>query len=500
MCYKNYDEWVEYIGNKYCSILLKKSGGDIKTWFNTIKTEEMEEEINNYHLGGDCPEISMIVATIAWGFDNINYNESTHKARSTYKGVRTRYSSGEGIFASLRNNWDKNDTKYSFSQIQLDIPSENQEGVYNWIEMCSALQKRYGIFKSLDDLNKFVFSVGRKSVFGNYGFYMRDLTHICLAYAIMHGYSIDEEKHLLQQAINAVVRAHSEVNREDHSAKNTYTEEARGVFEQWYNINKDQVKSFKCGDDNEKNFIQELSDNSMYIIKNITGYEHWSALKIVLNTLVEVNDSNDDAEVIGYEFADRLYAVYDEFVDLNEINIWDFRTHLKKDSVKGHIIKSLGIDKIVDADEKDNKKMNSKVKTAVNDAKDKVKIDDGIIAEFQSENMYEIEIEDIAKDIINNSLRYIYMIALMKQIKNQESCETAMSAIEYINKKLSEAGMRDVEDYSQMGNSAIPIDGPRDFFDGFIVECMYYEEKQEFNVVSGFDTFMQYMLNNAETL
>lgn len=28
MCYKNYDEWVEYIGNKYCSILLKKSGGD----------------------------------------------------------------------------------------------------------------------------------------------------------------------------------------------------------------------------------------------------------------------------------------------------------------------------------------------------------------------------------------------------------------------------------------------------------------------------------------
>lgn len=474
MCYINYDEWVEYIEKKYCDFSEKRAGG-FREWFkdcadnNSRLCEELVFLGNNH-------EVSLMMATVAKVFDTALYNEETHRAKSRDdSGKQTRYSSG-AFYKAIKLAWDND-------ELQICIPNDVVNSSYYWVEVISALQKRYSIFGSLDDLNEFVFAVGQKSVFSNYGFYMRDLTHVCLAYAIIHGYSLEEERKLLQRAIEAVENAPHKISNEERSAKKTYTKEAKETFEKWFIISENQVMSFKYGDDNETNFINMLTDNRKYIIKNINGFSHWSALKVVLDTLFQNSYNDERVEDIERKFKDRLLIVYGELSDLNDIDITQLCSDIEECSLREYLIKSLSLDKIAQRYQIDIKRANREIEYSTND-KDSPKI------RITKEN---------AMDIISVSLRYIYIVALMKQIKNQESCETVMSAIKYINKKLFDAGMRDIDDYLQMGNSAIPIDIPRDFFDGFIVECMYYEEKQELEVVSGFDTFMQYLLNNAET-
>lgn len=473
MCYNNYDEWVEYIECKYHGYDEKRASGGFQAWFNRCakKRKAICDELKLLQKM-ERPEVSLMMATVAKVFDTALYDEEKHMAKSRDdSGKQTKYSSG-AFYKAIKLAWDND-------ELQICIPNDEVKSSYYWVEVASALQKRFEIFKSLDDLNEFVFAVGQESVFSNYGFYMRDLTHICLAYAIIHGYSLEEERKLLLRTIETVDVAHLDITREERLAKNTYTQEAKETFEKWFIISEDQVMSFKYGDENETNFINILAYNSRYIIKNINGFSHWSALKVVLDTLFRNNDDDECVEDIERTFKDRLFALYGEVADLNSIDMTRLCSNVEEHSLREHIIKSLGIDKMALI----------------------YKVPANATQKFSADNNtpeMTIKKQD-AFDIIADSLRYVYMVALMKQINNQESRETAMSAIEYINKNLSDAGMRDIEDYSQMGNSAISIDAPRDFFDGFVVECMCYEERQGLDIVSGFDTFMQYILNNAET-
>lgn len=492
MCYTDYNEFVGYINKKYEEYTKSHQRGSFSRWIKnlvdtnpSIKADfdefviyrKNESEPNYrpkdihpksgkpmYNKDNDLPDFIAKIISHAFYADRIPDDTLERKKHRRIRELNHNRDK-ESPWTNIRN--------YCLgTEIPLDI--DEFKPYCSWVEICSAFQKRYGIFGSLDDLNKFVFAVGSESVFSNCGFYMRDLTHICLAYSILHGYSIDEEKLLLQRATEAVGRAHREVSREERSAKNTYTEEAREVFEQWFNINKDQVKSFKCGDDNEKNFIQDLSDNCKYIITKIIGYNHWSALKIVLDTLFRNNDDDECVEDIERKFKDRLLALYGEVADLNNIDMAWLCSVVEEHSFREYLIKSLGIDKM------------ARIYKVASNATQKFSADN---------NTPEMTIKkQDGLDIIADSLRYVYIVALMKQIKNKDNYETTMAAIQYINKKLAEVGMREIEDYTKIGNNAIPTDMPKDFVDGFIVECICYEEKRCFDVVSGFDTFMQYIL------
>ncbi|MDE7107076.1 MAG: hypothetical protein K2O39_02010, partial [Clostridiales bacterium] len=144
----------------------------------------------------------LIATAVAKAFYPECYDKSRDIViKATEKG-QTDFFGSRAIGKFLSNNWFG--TEIMPIRIpDVNCPKDKKEAPYYWIEICSAMQRKYSVFRDVDDINDFIFTVGQNqeaSALLDYGFYIRDIQHLCLAFSILHGYSVEEYRELYQQA------------------------------------------------------------------------------------------------------------------------------------------------------------------------------------------------------------------------------------------------------------------------------------------------------------
>ena len=224
----------------------QKERSGFRNWLNELVKNEPVKTAYNNHLNGlgkessgrprdtgenDSNALYFLEGVIAEAFYQdafVDYPNNIH-----FKDGGVFSSQGGSYYKTLLNSWEEKHV------IEFQLPDffnlSEQQDRFCWIEICSALQKVFHnnpVFKSVDDLNKFIISVGRSddnAPLRAYGLYVRDINQLCLAYGILHGYSVAEILSLAKEAQACLRNAHILVEKIE-SANKTATLELKNKF------------------------------------------------------------------------------------------------------------------------------------------------------------------------------------------------------------------------------------------------------------------------------
>ncbi len=573
MRYNNYDEWVEDINERYSESKKATTKVGLKQWFDGLDNNNIKADICRLskmtyvgRSGNLCEDI--ILTAWAQAFYPNFYNSENDIVIKGDRRHETDFNVSRKYGKILRGYFN------GTISMPLKIPNgEDSNEPYYWVIICSALQRRYSIFGSLDDLNKFIFTVSDMKICGelqNYGLYVRDINELCLAYAILHGYSLGDEINLLQSADEIIKSEQANILSEARAAENTYTKIAKDSFKDFL------TAPFVQNDD--ENFLAAVKANAKVFIKNDTEaktvqHNHWSSLK----KLLEIRNSiYRDRKSIGRDFESRIESIirlYKSLIgedalsmdcseselrafllgclavdDMQIITEWtdtwlnDYSNlGIQMDNINYHYrqndlfkqkygsiiewylhtiagfkadLRALEMKIINTKDEQQQKKLKAeekKIEVAMKDYKkalrenyvDKIKDRQSKIKKAEdsveeiNKDMQDalMEIDIAIADIIRAHMRYICIYATIKDI--QEEAKTAAYALKLVNDNLRAAGFREIEDFEIDGVGEVTAnDSPCDWFDWFVVQTIIFEEKQNNDFVSGYETFMDYVFGS----
>lgn len=449
MSVTTYDAWVEEINQKYIEYTEQRVVGGFREWFNRCVSENnnLREELYNLEEKNPrtkTPEVSLMMASVAKVFDEELYDEGKRTAKSRDgSGKQTRYSSG-AFYKAMKLAWDN-------GALQIAIPHNEDKSTYYWVEVASALQKRFEIFNSLDELNVFIStacdSAINESELGIYGIYIRDINQLCLAYGILHGYSIGEYKQLLKDCKDAVTEFSGDPQQ------TATVDIIRCAFDKYF---KDPFH------DDKNDFVDTVRNNSDKIL--LSGGLHTQVIKYVYNRFNNLYDGIRSVDERRKEAKDESYDDYIQFDVLRMI----FRQPLLEFSLK----------------ERET------------------------LTYLRKELAHRFNVLSQIDSVISNgndwygqfilNLRY-YIIALaIKGLNDNKKSTNAVFAINYINQQLNECGFRPIDVKIEADNTnEIEM---RDIFDWFIVQALKHEEivNPKLGIpISGYRTFLKYVYNRT---
>ncbi|MDE6200538.1 MAG: hypothetical protein K2M47_01475 [Clostridiales bacterium] len=293
MCYSNYNEWIRYIEDKYREYDEKRVAGGFRGWFKKILSKGELDKLREDLVRFGQNEEKLILTAWAQAFEPQYYDSQKDVVIKCSHGIRTPFDASQ-TYGSTFKNYFKGKT------IPLDIPKDGKvDEPYYWILIISALQKRYGIFSSLDDLNEFVFSAGEDIKLSKYGFYVRNIYHISLAYAILHGYSLKQLQSLQKACLRLKHRDDKTVGEKTNDAKQrdvskTRTAAIRRGLDDILNVTRDIIENCRSNDEHENAFLEFVYNNRTDFMAEEKVVGHWSSLKRVLEVLADSNNDYKD--------------------------------------------------------------------------------------------------------------------------------------------------------------------------------------------------------------
>lgn len=450
MHYDCYSNWVNDIETEYAKDLNQKEIGGFRSWFNKCikKNKKLNDELKLLQKA-KTPEVSLMMASVAYIFDDTLYDEGKHTAkREDDNKKQTRYSSG-AFYKAIKLAWDND-------ELQIDIPNDRKPSSYYWIEVISALQNRFGIFSSLDDLNEFIFSAGNKAVddseWGIYGLYLRDINQLCLAYSILHGYSVNELKQLLSDCNNAVKKFCGDPQQ-------TATVEVI-----WKTFDKFLEEPFdqNSKEQDAQEFVLAVEANAEKILTSV-GL-HTQVVKMVYN---HFNCLYGNEKSIDERRKESKEESYDEYIQ------FDILRMILRQPLQDFVLKEREELTGLRAELAHRFNVLAKINQVIE----------------KSQDWY-------GQFVLN--LRYYVVALCIKKLSENRKSTNAVFAVEYINLQLKECGFRPIE--ATVGaNNTIKIE-MKDNFDWFVVHALKLEEMINPKIgkpISGYTTFMKYVYNRG---
>lgn len=503
MSYTSYEEWITYIEDTFAErqknnrsksdLSAEERVGGLQAWFTRIKDYNCNIKIRNelnrlasLEYLGQAKVIDMDLILSAWAkhfhehfYDNENRHVIKKRSQKATKDDEFDVSQKYGRF--IRNNWD------GVEVMTIKVPSLNDdpksESSFYWYEICSSLQREYQIFNSIQDINKFIFIVGKNkdtSELLEFGLYIREVQHLCLAFAIMHGYSLSEYRDLYRKASQIEMRGDP-----NYTATINLTDKA---FQKY-------LMGFSCNI-NVDDFLQDIKDHSNLLLNKKSF--HKTLINDVMESFIDKFEEmllcDIDSWKKDYHSAiDRVIKIIDIFSD-NILNI-DFAGIVDDGALRSYLLNRLGIThmkKIIDYSDELDVLKNIRI-----GAVDEIKVGAPIKLDRKlSQNLWTFmrsmvivsELYDLENDIDCGEF--------IKKIDN----ENVERIIIKINESLRYYNMR-LLDYEGCEDNVLNV--THDLFDWAVIESLKYEQykykkqiESEINVgmigITG-RTFMRYL-------
>ena len=432
-------------------------------------------------------------------------------------------------------------------------------------ELCSALQikSRYTLFASLDDLNRLImelnanYTAGVSGVLRNFGFYIRNVSDLCNAYAIMHGYDRAKTSELIEKACDLIKAQSGRKPRENA----TLTRQVAVDFKKFLKgEDKSDEEAFLAavGKERERLFlpdeIVETFSNKKYaeefnklsacykgVLKKfdklkaerVSSYlENWRAR--IKDSIIKSADGGGTVEDYGAKYnalleklkeSADLKAAEECFERAEKLMSENSKLFITRRKIMPHwsSVKELYMGfnyddwedsyqterdfvtrlKEMDADflektgwlEEDGQSFFSSAKSGLRGY-----ILDRLNIRPHKEERCSVGRQDELSDMLNDAFRCRFIAILMKNLSESEGeteCANARSAITYINGKLSKAFYREINEYDC-----------HDIFDWFVVCCIRREEEyatehpeeyEDWNAnISGWNMFCDFMSGKAQ--
>lgn len=492
MNYTNYNEWVKYIEETHNShqanLNTKNTTSGLKIWFDSIVKENdtIKKELNRLSSirseKTTVPiELDLIMTAVAKAFYPQYYDKDNNIV------IKKDSNKAPTIFAAEKK-YGQNLTYYWQGKIiPVSIPKVDGKLPHYWIEICSALQKEYHIFESLNDINNFIFTINNNqhsdeishSELFNFGLYVRSIQHICVAYAILHGYSVMQCRALLGKCIKIEQNVIG------------YPEETRTVGL------KRELEEYIISK-SEDTLINWIENNSQRFL-NDSRLKHKTAVNEVLQRL-----GGSDELKSTHDFKKRIERVVELFLKatqmsekkrsselkrylLDQIDITSMlamadKFELMRDQIsltngsqEEQYITQEGREAIRRDISSKNKSKTTKDETVENHVRQ---------AEAERRNEAEekaLELQEqgetIAAEFINTSLRNMLIVYEMSQMPAR--FDNALFPIDdQLNGMLLKCGLRDIafsESENQSDVSVINI--THNMFDWVVVESLIFEEQ-----------------------
>ena len=518
MRYNDYEAWAKSIEEAYTSrqagINANAQTSGLKIWFDSLAEKhvgiqkELERLSSIRGAKQTVPaELDLIMSAIAKAFYPQFYDEEKKIViKKDANKAKTTFYADQPYGRSLTNYWDG-------KTLPISIPDVESKAPHYWIEICSALQKEYTIFHSLNDINNFIFAISNHQYGGdqlrselyNFGLYTRSVQHICVAYAIFHGYSVAQCRELLRTCT------------EIEQAIEGYPEETRTLTLQKEFEEHVLIKS-------ERGFLDWLKENRRRFLRG-NALKHKTAVNEVLKRFGGPSELD-----VTHDFKNRLERVVELFLEATglsenaggsalkaylseQINVGAMQALVEKlDAMREQINLTIGSqdEQYLSPDEIEavrrvladkNKTHKTKDETVANNVR---KIEEARKAKAEKAALeYREEGEEIAAEIINMALRN--MVIVYEMARMPRTFDNALTAIdEQINYELLRCGLREIS-YAEANDSqdGSVLNNTHNLFDWVVVESLIFEEQsymEKINAgtetssdcVSG-DAFMRYL-------
>ncbi|MDE6200591.1 MAG: hypothetical protein K2M47_01750 [Clostridiales bacterium] len=475
MYYLNYSDWVEYIESEYekrtvqhrakGSLSDEEKAGGLHAWFNRVakRVEKINVELSRikslkFKGQSEIVELDLIATAMAKAFYPECYDKNRGIVIKATESGQTDFFGSRAIGKFLSNNWFGNEI------VPIKAPNaypskDSEENPYYWIEICSAMQREYAVFRDIDDINYFIFTAGQNkepSALVEYGIYIRDVQHLCLAFSILHGYSVAEYRELYRQACEIKVLGDA-----DETATAQIVRERLGDY-------------LVCGSKTNEDLlaaVQKYSGLLLHKTKESRRSLINKCLDIIIGNGETTAMSSKDIEYmmeLDRSVRERLQRIHDNYLFQIDISTEsgageaDLRTYLRN---------RCGLN-LVDFTYSDS--------------------------------------DDATSDSIENALRCMLIIFRLNGIKTAErSYNNAADLIDDINDQLINCYMRPMDytfDIDRASGSIINI--THDMFDWVIVESLKFEQAVYEQNVSAWsmdddsiwgETVMRYIRGGVET-
>lgn len=458
----NFAQWCEFVNNQFLNKKNKRIVG-FSNWFNSIKEQDNFDEEKKSKFA----EVFALISRPQRGRgkkrepNDEKYFLALVVAKSFYKEEFEYFQccnkfNDEGIFKSsgaymkaissfLRNEKTDDSDVENGSKINL---TQLSNSAY-WFEIASALQKQFSLFSTIDDINKYVRAISRFDVtlpYIDYGLYVRNVNELCVAFSIIHGYSVEQADELIRKGTSALIDAQDKkVNKVNLNT--TQTQELQESF------------FAKISRLDEETFISNIIVNCDKLV--LCGANtHWSTVEQVASDVIsgiEVEDLKECKTVEG-----RLSLICEEFYNkrIRESNIDNISDNCDYGCDKNlgqYLLGRLG---------------------------------------FLDNN---IKPEQYVQTMTLGPIRCLYIVSIMKDLYKGEEFDAynVRNAISHINGVLNFAFLREI-DY-KIDNNKININST-DIFDWFITECLNYEQELDLGRISGYSAFIQYVSASIKEL
>lgn len=466
-----FKRWAEKMEGEYEKKKADKNGS-FEQWFNKLKE-------SNKNIGEDFSKLGLdpknfIALKIAEAFYPEWIENGELKPGSIFNnddnyGSAIKRAFENGLSVSRLDRYIS-DTKKRRSK------NGKTQDTWYWVEICSVLQKSYNycIFNSIKDINVFLTRVARKTNksaskdLKDYGLYVRDLNDLCIAYAILHGYSFKETRALMINCKN-IVSESQEVVR-NNVANTTLTQELLDVFDQ----NSEQLKNMS-----KDKFLEKVRSRAADFLPH-KSEKHWStykkAITIAINTPHEEKAFNIRMSDLNDDFLDEELPGIENIIDEQELTC---KPKKNKDSLRATILAEL----LLKDAPAHNVKKNEKNKTDINNMSDREKEELAIKQgrPGQQDSKFKEDIPWVRKYCIISKMREMY---------NTNSANSVQRCIQTINVFLEKCYLRTIA-YDPIDNSTT------DLFDWFVIECLKFDSKTrdaiEGEGISGYKPFCNFL-------
>lgn len=455
-----FETWYEKINSKYLKSRAGLSTG-LNCWFNRLRDgkgfsedtrKSVKEFCRDYNVGGDDEKSAnkkLAMVAIAKSFYLDEYAYYQKRGNFSSKGL---FDSEKNYTKTLKEYFDNDETSINFSGFNKE--SFKIGRAWYWLEIASALQKQFKVFTSVEDVNQFIRYAGKLDTgrwLLDYGFYVRNVVDLCLAYSILHEYSAERAYDLVNNAKTVLTTAQKETGCGKVNLNKTETQNLTNAF---------STVMLATNVDNEKDFLALIASNCDKLVIS-DAKTHWSAIKSALwsvkgfgENLLSENWRNKMEEWQKYhrDVEERIEKIFDSLYENGRI-----------------------------------KKGNELI------------LDEGTLAHYLSTRlgMFEDEYTDAwTAKMLNGPIRCLYIVSLMKDLYD-ENAHSAIFAINHINTKLQSVALRGIE----LNATNSSIDECFDTFDWFVAQCIKYEEDNPLyddEVVAGYETFIGFLAKSME--
>ena len=446
-----FENWCEKINEQYTQKRVNLCIG-LKHWLEDFKVgkgfsddtkSRLADFFNQHSISNDKIFIAVVIAKSFYPEEYAYYKEhGNFSSQGLFKASGT-------YMKTLRDVFKDDKIAINF----LNASNTYRKGDWYCLEIASALQQQFRLFEAITDVNKFIRSVGKLESghwFWDYGFYIRSVSELCCAYAVLHGYSGKQTFDLVLRSSDALLSAQKAKNAKVNLLK-TATQDLADSFSEYLAMT----------NTDEKGFISQIVNNcDKLVVKGATT--HWSTVKKALWSASGFNKKNlssnkhkemTDIQELGRELAGRIQWTMENLYEGAPLNEDDLE-QLYDSTLARYLAERLGT-----------------------------------FNNSQYDNKW-------AMYMLNGPIRCLYILSIMKELSQGNIANSSIWAVNYINMKLQAAALRTIE-----LTDSTSIAEYRDTFDWFVAQCLKYEEDNALyddERVAGFDTFMNFVSTSLE--